>query len=170
MFERFFSRHVSMAKMHMMLLFAFLALWLLPFHIINFRKIEDFKRTTNDTMIPGFLVLNTVTTMSVSAEFGKPYSAAIFGFTGLITAMILVKTYQGLFGSDGIRLGIIDLGYNSCLSTYVVISLFLSIHVHHQDLLMDFKKQQSMSMNRDMMKKKIQNYNDSTFSRKKRND
>jgi hypothetical protein len=47
-------------------------------------------------MIPGFLVLNTVTTMSVSAQFGKPYSAAIFGFTGLITTIIVVKTYEGL--------------------------------------------------------------------------
>jgi hypothetical protein len=66
-----------MAKMHMMLFFAFSALWLLRFHIINFRKIEDFKRTTNDTMIPGLFMLNTVTAMSASAEFGKPYSGAI---------------------------------------------------------------------------------------------
>lgn len=46
-------------RMVMMLLFIFSALWILQLHIIDVGKIQDFQNQMNDTMFPGFFMLNT---------------------------------------------------------------------------------------------------------------
>ncbi len=52
--------------------------------------------------------------------------------------------------------------------TYVVEHLLHNGHQHY--VLMDLRQQQIVSMNRDMMKKKIQNCNDPIFSRERKRE
>ncbi len=76
----FYFRPIIITKMFVLLI---LALALLPAHLADFNKIDSYTiRATNDTMFPVLCALNVVTAVSTSAQFGLPYSAAVFGSSG----------------------------------------------------------------------------------------
>jgi hypothetical protein len=64
--------------------------------IINFKKIQDFKTRSNDTMVPGLSILNTTTAVCVGEKFGEPYSAAIIGLISLLVLPTLAEIFKGL--------------------------------------------------------------------------
>jgi len=55
----------------MMILFGFIALWVLQLHVDDVKKIQHYKKESNDTMLPILFMLNIFTTVPRSKTYGK---------------------------------------------------------------------------------------------------
>jgi hypothetical protein len=58
----------------MMILFGFTALWVLQLHVDDVKKIQYYKKESNDTMLPILFMLNIFTAVPRSKTYGRKRS------------------------------------------------------------------------------------------------